>query len=85
MYGRRNTGKQIIIIIIKLFYLLQYGLSSSRESFDFRKTPILNASSDLKKNQTSDGEDVEDEEDTEIAEDDVGEDEDSDEMQEENG
>ena len=60
-------------------------MSSSRESFDFRKTPILNSSSDLKKKLNSDGEDVEDEEDTEIAEDDVGEDEDSDEMQEENG
>ena len=60
-------------------------MSSSRESFDFRKTTILNSSSDLKKKLNSDGEDVEDEEDTEIAEDDVGEDEDSDEMQEENG
>ena len=85
MYGRRSTGKKKKIIKIKLFHLLQYGLSSSRESFDFRKTTILNSSSDLKKKLNSDGEDVEDEEDTEIAEDDVGEDEDSDEMQEENG
>ena len=50
MYGRRNTGKKNIIIIRnRAFHFLQYGLSSWRESFEFRKAPILNASSDLKK------------------------------------
>ena len=49
MYGRRNTGKKEIIIRNRAFHFLQYGLNSWRKSFDFRKAPILNASSDLKK------------------------------------